>query len=463
MNLDLTLYDSSENLWIDFEKSLKLWKLDKEPMIKKAFELALKMHTGQKRNSGHDYVVHPVWVAKVIAQLGVGRRAIVAALLHDTIEDTSLTIEDIAREFDDEVALLVDGLTDVKKITRDVEVHMTNVEVFRKFLFSSVDDVRVLIIRTVDKLHNMLTIQALSPNKQKRYAERVLGIYSPVAEYVGLHYFKRLLDDNAFRILHPKETKKLEKLLADSARNEIKAMGTCKNEIESLLKANRIHEYEIQSRIKGLYSTYQKIKNKGADRLKDRVGLRIITDTVANCYTILGLLHSKYTYIPEEFNDYISSPKPSGYRSLQTTIYWKDQLTLEIQVRTREMHEFNEFGPASHIAYKLSKEEFAGSVGYEWVKELVKWQKGDENVNNYRIKVLEKYIYVFTPKGDTIQMPAGSTALDFAYRIHGEIGNHCIGAKINKKMGKIDTILKTGDLVEILTSKKVQRNNSISR
>jgi len=401
-----------------------------------------------------------VWVAKVVTQLGVGRRAIVAALLHDTIEDTSLTIDEIASEFDDEVALLVDGLTDVKKLTKGIEVHETNIEVFRKFLFSSVDDVRVLIVRTVDKLHNILTIKSLSPDRQKRNAERILGIYSPIAEYVGLHYFKRLLDDNAFKILYPKEAKKLELWLAETSKQEIKALATIRNEIESLLRVNRINDFEIEGRIKGLYSTYLKIKNKGKERVKDRVGIRIITDTVANCYTILGLLHSKYNYLPDEFDDYISNPKPSGYRSVQTTLNWKNLLTLEVQIRTHEMHEFNEFGPASHIAYKMSKDGADTGMGYEWVRELVKWQKGDENINNYRIKVLEKFIYVFTPKGDAIQMPVGSTALDFAYRIHGEIGDHCIGVKINQKMGKIDTKLKTGDLVEILTNKKAQRNRN---
>lgn len=460
MNLDLSLYNSSENLWSDLEKNLKVWKLDKEPMIKKAFEMASLAHKGQLRKSGDDYIVHPAWVAKVVAQLGVGRRAIIAALLHDTIEDTSLTIDEIAKEFDDEVALLVDGLTDVKKLTKGIEVHQTNIEVFRKFLFSSVDDVRVLIIRTVDKLHNVLTIDSLTPDKQKRYAERILGIYSPIAEYVGLHYFKRLLDDNAFKILYPKETKKMESLLNKISKQEIKALATIRNEIESLLKVNRINNAEVEGRIKGLYSTYQKIKKKGEGRVKDRVGIRIITDTVADCYTILGLLHSKYNYLSDEFDDYISNPKPSGYRSIQTTLNWKNLLTLEVQIRTREMHEFNEFGPASHIAYKMSKDGMDSNMGYEWVRELVKWQKGDENINNYRIKVLEKFIYVFTPKGDTIQMPSGSTALDFAYRIHGEIGDHCIGAKINQKMGKIDDKLKTGDLVEILTSKKVQRRRT---
>lgn len=459
MNLDLSLYNSSENLWADLEKTLKPWGLDEEPMIKKAFNMASVAHRGQLRKSGIDYIVHPVWVAKVVAQLGVGRRAVVAALLHDTIEDTTVTIDEIAREFDDEVALLVDGLTDVKKLTKGIEVHETNIEVFRRFLFSSVDDVRVLIIRTVDKLHNVLTIDSLTPERQRRYSERVLGIYSPIAEYVGLHYFKRLLDDVAFKILYPNESTELERLLNQRKKDELKAGVLIQEDIKQMLDINNIHEYEIQSRIKSLYSTYIRMKRrKNNDGFLDRVGIRVITNTISDCYTVLGLLHAKYPYLPDEFDDYISNPKPSGYRSIQTTLNWKGKLTVEVQIRTKEMHEFNEFGPASHIAYKMSKSNDS-NTGYEWIKELVNWKKGEENVNNYRINVLERYIYVFTPKGDAIQMPKGSTALDFAYRIHGEVGNHCIGAKINQKMGKIDTILKTGDLVEILTSKKVQRNS----
>jgi GTP pyrophosphokinase len=397
---------------------------------------------------------------KVVAQLGVGQEAIIAALLHDCVEDTPVTIEDIAPEFGDEVALLVAGLTEVKKKTSGIEVHQTNIDVFRKFLFSSVNDVRVLIIRLADKLHNGLTIDALPKDRQIKYANRVMGIYGPVAEYVGLHYFKRLLEDIAFKILYPEEAGKLEKIINERKNEEIKAGAMIKEDLKQMIDINNIHEYEIQSRIKSLYSTYLRIKRKNNDEgLLDRVGIRVITNTVADCYTVLGLLHAKYQYLPEEFDDYISNPKPSGYRSIQTTLNWRGKLTAEVQIRTKEMHEFNEFGPASHIAYKLSKNVDSG-MGFEWVRDLIKWQETDKNIKNYRINVLDKFIYVFTPKGDTIQLPTGSTALDFAYRIHREVGSHCIGAKINQKMGKIDTVLKTGDLVEILTSKKVQRERN---
>lgn len=465
MNLELNSYKSIKEQWLDLEKYVKEWKLDEEPMIKKAFDLAVKLHSGVKRVSGEDFVTHPIWVAKVVTQLGVGRRAIVAALLHDVVEDTGITIEEISKEFDDEVALLVEGLTEVKKKTHGVEIemHKTNIEVFRRFLFSSVNDVRVLIIRIVDKLHNGLTIGALTKEQQIKYAHRNFGIYSPVAEYVGLHYFKRILDDIAFKILYPKEAKELEEEIKKNSNIEIKAKNLIKEDIEKMMKVNHITNFEIQSRIKSLYSSYYKSLKYGNERgFKDRVGLRVLVNNIAECYTVLGLIHSKFPYIENEFKDYISSPKANGYRSIQTTFKWSENVSVEIQIRTKEMHEFNEFGPASHIAYKLSKQS-GDNLGYEWVKDLINWQKGEHNINNYRINVLEKYIYVFSPKGDTFQLRKGATGLDFAYRIHGEIGDHCTGVKINNKMAKIDDELKTGDLVEVLTSKKIQRSRSSLR
>lgn len=465
MNLELNSKLDSKELWADLERYVKEWELQDEPMIKKAFDWAVEYHRGQKRVSGEDFVTHPIWVAKIVTQLGVGRRAIIASLLHDTVEDTGLTVEKIAEGFDDEVALLVEGLTEIKRKTHglEIEMHKTNIEVFRRFLFSSVNDVRILIIRIVDKLHNGLTISALSKEQQIKYAHRIFGIYSPVAEYVGLHYFKRLLDDIAFKILYPKEVAELENEIQKNSRAEIKAKNLVGEDIEKMLRLNHINDYEVQGRIKGLYSSYRKVQKYGPKMgLKDRVGLRILVNSVAECYTVLGLIHSKYPYIEKEFDDYISSPKANGYRSIQTTFRWSEDISVEIQIRTKEMHEFNEFGPASHIAYKLSKGA-NNDLGYEWVKNLINWQKGDNNINNYRMNVLEKFIYVFTPKGDTIQLKKGATGLDFAYRIHGEIGDRCIGVKINNKMGKIDDVLSTGDMIEVLTSRKIQRKRESLR
>ncbi|OIP86660.1 hypothetical protein CO009_01290 [Candidatus Shapirobacteria bacterium CG_4_8_14_3_um_filter_35_11] len=429
-----------------------------DEQVKLALKFATEKHKGQFRESGDEYITHPVWVAKVVAQLGVGQEAVIAALLHDCIEDTNTTEDEIANLFGDEVALLVSGMTDVKHKTSGVEIHKTNVEIFRRFLFSSVNDVRVLVIRLTDKLHNGLTVNYLPKDRQIKYAQRVLGIYGPVAEYVGLHYFKRLLEDIAFKILYPKKASNLELELKKSELEDEKALNKITNDINVLLKSNRIAGCEVSSRVKGLYSSYLKIKQKGLDKLKDGVGVRIICKDVADCYTILGLLHAKFEYIPECFDDYISTPKPSGYRSIQTTINLENGMTAEIQIRTYEMHEFNEFGPASHIAYKMSK-NMGNGQGLEWVKDLVTWQKNDSKVNNYRISVLSKFIYVFTPKGDTIQLLSGSTPIDFAYRIHSGVGDRCLGVKINNKMAKISDELKTGDLVEILTTK----NKNVSK
>lgn len=458
MALNLGLQTDPIKGWSELERYILNDGFEVEK-IREAFDFANVAHSGHKRLSGEDYITHVLWVAKVVAQLAIGEEAVITALIHDTVDEDKVKIDDIAEKFGDEIALLVGGLTEVRDKTKTIVVHETNIEFFRRFLFSSVDDVRVLIIRLVNELHNGMTIEYLNHNQQVNFANKVFGIYSPIAEYVGLHYFKRLLDDIAFKILYPKEA---ENLIADfkkSAKDEIKALVGVKETINSILEINKINSSLVEGRIKSLYSTFSKIKNKGYDRVKDRVGIRILADSIEDCYTILGLLHAKYKYLPDEFDDYISNPKPNGYRSIQTTLSWKDKLTVEVQIRTKEMHEFNEFGPASHIAYKANKTENDGS-GYAWVKELVNWQKNENEVKNYRIDVLNKFIYVFTPKGDTIQIPKGSCALDFAYRIHSDIGNHCYGVKINQKMAKISDELKNGDLVEILTSKTVFPNKN---
>jgi GTP pyrophosphokinase len=457
MGLDLSF---TNDYWTGLERYLNGPNFDKQ-LIKKGYDFMEEAHKGQLRRSGEPYISHPVWIAKVVAQLNIGQEAVLAALLHDCVEDTSITIDDISKQFGDEVALLVSGLTDVKTKTKGLKINETNIEIFRKFFFSSVNDVRVLIIRLVDKLHNGLTIEYMPKDRQIVYAKNVMRIYGPVAEYVGLHYFKKLIEDIAFRILYPEKANQLKEEFKKRSSDEIKALNLVKNELERILKVNNINDTIVEGRIKSLYSTYSKIKRKGDNyKVKDRVAIRVLTDNLVDCYTVLGLIHAKYNYLPEEFEDYISAPKPNGYRSIQTTINWKDKMTVEIQIKTKEMHEFNEFGPASHIAYKMGKGVMENGHGMEWVKDLVKWQKGNNQINNYRLKVLTNYVYVFTPKGDTIQLPKGSTALDFAYRIHTSIGDRCKGIKINNKMAKIDDEVKTGDLIEVLLGKKLNVNKN---
>jgi GTP diphosphokinase / guanosine-3',5'-bis(diphosphate) 3'-diphosphatase len=456
MPIDLSL---TKNCWFELEKYIDTSDFNRT-LIKRCYEFAENAHTNQKRDSGDPYITHPAWIAKVAIQLHIGEEAVLAALLHDCVEDTDITIDQIASEFGDEVALLVSGLTEVAKKTKGIEINKTSIELFRKFLFSSVDDVRVLILRLIDKLHNGLTIEYISPERQLKYAKNVLRVYGPVAEYVGLHFFKKMIEDIAFQIVYPKESKELKEMIESNRKNEIKALALVKDDLIELIKINNINGVIVEGRIKSLYSTFLKIKLKGKERIKDRVALRILTDNIADCYNILGLLHAKYKYLEDEFVDYIDKPKLNGYRSIQTTINWKNKLTLEIQIKTKEMHEFNEFGPASHIAYKLGTGATDGGRGMEWIKDLIKWQKNEKDINNYRLHVLTNYIYVFTPKGDTIQLPNKSTALDFAYRIHTDIGDHCAGIKINNKMAKLESQLKTGDLIEVLVSKKLNVNKN---
>ena len=457
MNLDLSLTDTKSK-WEIMEK----YAIDTGLIVddvKRVFEFARRAHEGQKRMSGEPFFNHPFWVAKVITQLGIGHKAVFAALLHDSVEDTNLTIDDIAAEFGEETALIVMGLTEVKNKTRGIEVHSESIEVFRRFLLSSVNDVRILIVRIVDKLHNGLTIQYLPYERQIRYAQMVLGIYVPVAEYVGLHFFKKRLEDIAFRILEPEKFEKVEEIIKNQKRNEEDALADIETNINNMLAINRINDCQVNGRIKGIYSSYQKIVKKGDEAIADRVGLRIICNTVEECYWILGLIHAAFTYLPDEFDDYISNPKPNGYRSIQTTVLWNNKLKAEVQIRTKEMHEFNEFGPASHIVYKFNKGTY-DSPSMEWVRNLVRWQDEADGIKKYQIDVLKDYVYVFTPKGDTVQLPFGSTALDFAYRIHTEVGDYCRGVKINKKIAKLGQKLKTGDMVEVLVARKKQVNKN---
>lgn len=455
MDLELFSNDKSEDYWAKLSKYIKP---DDKTAVKLVYDFAQKAHLGQKRDSGADFFSHPVWVARTMAQMDVGVEAIEAALLHDCAEDSNVSIEEIASKFGDEVALLVEGLTEVRKKVKRVGIDRANIEVFKRFLFSSVDDVRVLIIRLVDKLHNGMTIEFLSKERQIKYAKGVLGIYGPVAEYVGMHYFKKRLEDIAFKINFVDEAKRLEESLKKNRKGELRALNNIQTDIKKMMKVNHIEGAEIEGRIKSLYSTFCKIREKGEDRVKDRVGIRIFCQTVADCYAVLGLLHAKYRYLADEFDDYISVPKENGYQSIQTTLKWTGKITAEVQIRTFEMHEFDEFGPASHLAYKYGKGQ--GGVGYEWVKDLILWQKRDKGVKNYRIKVLTDFIYVFTPKGDTLQLPKGASGLDFAYRIHSHLGNCCQGIKINGKIAKMGAELKTGDMVEVLKGKKVNTNES---
>jgi len=445
----------------DLSQAVREQRMRLEPArLEKAYLFASQAHRGQKRLSQEDFIHHPLYVAWLTVQLHLDETSVIAALLHDTVEEGGASLKGIEEEFGLEVALIVDGLTKVRQETRKFVFHQEGVEDFRKLLLASVDDVRVLLIRLCDKLHNGLTVDSLPPQRQKHYAQGIFHLYGPLAEYIGLGFFKRELEDIAFQILYPQQYRQLRKKLRVRKKKRRERVRSLIRALHVLLKKRRIPYLEIYGRDKGLYSIWQKIqrqikkgKVKKADpaHILDKIGVTVLTEDIASCYAVLGAVHNRWEFLPEEFDDYISRPKPNGYRAIQTTIHY-GQETAEIQIKTQQMHEYNEFGPASHIAYKAAGGKSVADFSYLWVKKLVSWQKQKNGVKNFRVRVFDKYVFVATPKGDVIQLEKGSTPLDFAYRIHTLLGDCCQAAKVNGKIVKLSYRLQNGDFVEIIKS-----------
>ena len=431
--------------------------------IRRAYLLARRAHQGQKRLSGEPFINHPLAVAHLVAELNLDEDSIIAALLHDVLEDCSdqVSLEKIEAEFGLDVALIVDGLTNFRQTAKRFPLHQESIDNFRKLLLASIDDVRVLLIRLADKLHNGQTIAALPPERQQRYAQRVFHLYSPLAEFVGLGVYKRRLDDIAFQILFPDQARWLERRMTMTREERERRLIKFIAQIERLLRQRRVKYQQVFGRTKSLWSTWQKIQRKLAQgkitrqdpsAVLDQLGITILVPDLASCYAALGVVHAHWPYLHQEFDDYISNPKPNGYRSLQTTVIL-EETTAEVQIKTPEMHHYNEFGPASHIAYKIANGKSVANWSYRWVKELVSWQKGSPR-RRFKVKVFEDYVYVLTPKGDVIQLPEGATPVDFAYRIHTEVGHGCVGARVNGKLVRLNYQLQNGDLVEILVDRR---------
>ncbi len=430
--------------------------------IEHAYRFAEKVHRGQDRLSGKPFLSHSLAVAKLIADLKLDENSIIAALLHDVLDEgkNKVSLEDLEKEFGLEAALLVDGVSTFRKAARKFPLHQESIDYFQKFLLASVDDIRVLLIRLSDKVHNARTIKALPEEQQIRFAKRVFHLYSPLAEYAGLGAYKRELDDKAFEILYPKEFKWLRKKLAKGKKRRKESLRDLINSVETVLQEKNIKYEKVYGRAKGYWSIFKKIKRylkkgkitkKDPSAVLDQIGITILAQDINHCYAALGVIHSKWRHIPEEFDDYISNPKPNGYQSIQTTIEWQEG-TVEVQIKTNKMHEHNEFGPASHIAYKIAGGKSIPCDQYNWVKELVSWKKGEKR-KQFQVKVFADYVYVLTPKGDIIQLPKGATPVDFAYQIHTELGNLCGRSKVNGKMVKLNHRLKSGDVVEIMPVK----------
>ncbi len=462
-------------------------KEEEKKLIKKAHDFALKAHQGQKRLSGEPYFNHVFEVVKILAELQMSPTTIVAGFLHDTIEDKVATEDEIRKEFGDEVLFLVKGVTKLDNVKyKGSDRH---IESLRKFFVATAQDIRVLIIKFADRLHNMRTLQYLPEEKQKRIALETLEIYAPLADRLSIRLVARELEDLAFKFAYPKEYEETVKLLKSKEKESFPYLEKFTREVKKALAKENMINFRTDFREKGIYSLYKKLKAKKNDieKIYDILAVRIYVDTVADCYKVLGIIHGIWRPLPGRIKDYIAYPKPNGYQSLHTTILTSDGAIIEVQIRTNEMHYNAEYGIASHISYKkyvgskLKKEDaetkwfkqflpkiinYSGKeseiVNSEavpgWMKELADMQANiktaeekEEMMDNLKADFFNERIFVMTPKGDVIDLPKDSKVLDFAYAIHSKIGDHTNGARINGKMVSLDTVLDNGDIVEIIT------------
>lgn len=456
------------------EKDLKL--------IQKAYDFAAIAHTGHMRKSGEPYFNHLFGTAKNLAELGMGAVTISAGLLHDSIEDTPTKPEDIEREFGSEILFLVEGVTKLGKIR--YQGSSRHNESLRKLFVAMSQDIRVLIIKLCDRLHNMQTLGSVPQEKQTRIATETLEIYAPIAYRLGIRKLQRELEDLAFSYVHPKEFKEIEQLLKTKRVEQEAQLDKFEKSLKKELAKNGITKFRIDHRVKGLYSLYKKIAKKHMDieDIYDISAIRVVVPDITDCYRILGIVHTVWQPLPGRIKDYISLPKLNGYQSIHTTVFTGDGGIVEIQIRTEEMQKEAEYGIASHISYKeglrkkstnpnllwvskilpkgkvASNDNFSTTDIPKWVKELVEYQKeaGDEFMDDIKSDFLEERIFVFTPKGDVIDLPKDSSVIDFAYSIHSDIGEHMSGSKVNGKFVAISTMLKNGDRVEIETKKSAK-------
>lgn len=425
--------------------------------IKKAYYFAESAHAGQTRESGEPYISHPEAVALILVEMGLDTATIAAALLHDVIEDTVKTYDDIKLEFGEEVAYLVDGVTKLGRIEYKTKEEQ-QADNIRKMFLAMAKDIRVIILKLSDRLHNMRTLKYLPLDRQKSMAQETLEIYAPLAHRLGISKIKWELEDLSLRYLHPSEYYELVEKVAQKRTEREKNIQQIITTLQEKISASGI-KAEIDGRPKHFYSIYKKMvyKNKTFDQIFDLLAIRIIVETVRDCYAVLGIVHTLWKPIPGRFKDYIAMPKPNMYQSLHSTVIGPGGQPFEIQIRTWEMHATAEYGIAAHWKYKegITRED-SFDKKLKWLREILEWQKdtkdAKEFMNGLKIDLFADEVFVFTPKGAVIDLPVDSTPIDFAYRIHTDIGNKCIGAKVNGKMVPLDYKLKTGEIVEILTT-----------
>jgi GTP pyrophosphokinase len=425
-------------------------------LVERAYEMAAYLHRDQKRRSGEAYITHPLAVATILADLGMTAPTLAAALLHDTVEDCGYALDALREDFGDEIAQLVDGVTKLDKVKYG---EASAAETVRKMVIAMARDIRVLVIKLADRLHNMRTLRWMPEEKQQQKARETLEIYAPLAHRLGMNAVKWELEDLSFATMHPKMYEEIVRLVGQRAPSRDQYLATVIDQIEADLKAAKV-KATVTGRPKHYYSVYQKMIVRGHDfaDIYDLVGVRILVDSVRDCYAVLGVVHSQWSPVPGRFKDFIAMPKFNMYQSLHTTVIGPDGKPVELQIRTHEMHRAAEFGVAAHWRYK--QQDVGGKSGpddFGWLRQLLEWQREtedpDEFLDSLRYDLGSSEVFVFTPKGDVVALPSGATPVDFAYSVHTEVGHRCVGARVNGKLVPLESTLANGDVVEIFTSK----------
>lgn len=429
-------------------------------MLERAFEVAAKAHSGQKRRSGDPFITHPVAVSAILAELGMTPPTLAAALLHDTVEDTAYTLVQLAEDFGEEIAMLVDGVTKLDKV---VYGDAAQAETVRKMVVAMARDIRVLVIKLADRLHNARTWRYVPQSSAERKARETLEIYAPLAHRLGMNTIKWELEDLSFATLYPKVYDEIVRLVAERAPAREDYLAQVREQVSADLRAAKI-KATVTGRPKHYYSVYQKMIVRGRDfaDIYDLVGVRVLVETVRDCYAVLGALHARWNPVPGRFKDYIAMPKFNMYQSLHTTVIGPEGKPVEIQIRTHQMHRRAEYGVAAHWKYKndptrrVAQDE-GGASDMAWLRQLLDWQRETsdpgEFLDSLRFEINAQEVYVFTPKGDVVALPSGSTPVDFAYSVHTEVGHRCMGARVNGRLVPLESTLDNGDVVEIFTSK----------
>ena len=431
--------------------------------IEAAYRLAEEKHREQKRSSGEPYIIHPLSVAAILVGLGMDSQSVMAGLLHDVVEDTDCTLEDIQKQFGKEVALLIDGVTKLGKIPYSSREEQ-QAENLRKMLMAMAEDIRVIIIKFADRMHNLSTLEYMSPQKQRDKAVECLEVYAPIAHRLGIRTVKEYMEDVSLKYLDPLAYREIEDDLASRSNSSKQFIEDTKALIRSRVEVS-IPDVYIEGRVKSVYGIYRKmfIQGKAFDEIYDVFAVRVIVDTIEDCYNVLGIIHDMFQPLPNRFKDYISMPKPNMYQSLHTTVITKAGVPFEVQIRTWEMHHTAEYGIAAHWKYKLGmsakdSDNAALDDRLAWIRQMLENQAESEDVTDlvHSIKsdLIPEEVFVFTPKGDVINLPLGSTVIDFAYAIHSAVGNRMIGAKVDKRIVPLDYKVKTGEIIEILTTKE---------